>query len=208
MLGLVKFLLITCLFRFKRYGNGTLTSSKHIMLEILEHGSSTYPPRTYQNAKAADVTIAFAVEFSTAGERLTHKAAGDKYLAIPLSTNAHIAAKTIYKEIRLRNARVLNIAGNGIYTLKKYGYTQERINQYVYDVLKPITTHLQLDRIISGGQTGIDLAGLVAAMGLSIPAVGLLPRGYLQRGLDNVDVFSNAETIFNQIVGYSNALSK
>lgn len=46
------------------------------MLTILEHKSSSYAPRTYENAAKADVTIAIAVDYNTAGERLTHKAAG------------------------------------------------------------------------------------------------------------------------------------
>lgn len=45
-------------------------------LIIKESTSSKYTPRTYYNAKSADLTVAFAVDFSTAGERCTHKAAG------------------------------------------------------------------------------------------------------------------------------------
>lgn len=53
-------------------------------IEILEHPSSSYAPRTWANAANSDVTIAMAVDYSTAGERLTHKAAGKRYLALPL----------------------------------------------------------------------------------------------------------------------------
>ena len=47
------------------------------MIELLEHTSSSYGPRTWHNA-AQGVTLAVAVDFSTAGEKLTTKASAKK----------------------------------------------------------------------------------------------------------------------------------
>lgn len=41
---------------------------------LIEHTSSAYPPRTFANVRAADVTVRIAYDFESAGERLTLKA--------------------------------------------------------------------------------------------------------------------------------------
>ena len=51
---------------------------------VRETVSPKYHDRTVMNAREADLTVAFAVDFSTAGEKLTREAAGDRYLAIGL----------------------------------------------------------------------------------------------------------------------------
>lgn len=51
------------------------------MLHIAQHKSSSYAPRTYANASQG-VTLAVAVDFNTAGERLTTKAADGKILHV------------------------------------------------------------------------------------------------------------------------------
>lgn len=157
------------------------------MLQILEHTSSSYGPRTYVNAKSAELTVAFAADFTTAGERLTHKAAGDRYLSIPLEEDPLQAARVLYKALRDGGAHTLNVAGNGIYTLARHGWTQERVNAYLYAVLAKVHEHWPLHHVRSGGQTGVDLAGVVAAYALGIDAEALLPKGFVQRGTDKVD---------------------
>ena len=51
-------------------------------LEIVAHRSPSYVPRTRENADTADLTIAVAADYSSAGERLTKRSAGSKYLAL------------------------------------------------------------------------------------------------------------------------------
>jgi hypothetical protein len=157
------------------------------MLKIVEHSSSKYTPRTYHNAKTADLTAAFAVDFTTAGEKCTHKAAGDAYVALPLTQDWLESARWLYIATKSLKEPVLNIAGNGIYTLAKHGWTQEQVNQYVYDVLKKVHAYRHFKTIISGGQTGVDIAGIVAAVALGIPAEAMLPKGFIQRYEDKVD---------------------
>jgi hypothetical protein len=162
------------------------------MLTIIQHSSPNYPPRTYFNATNSDITLAFAIDFSTAGEKLTKRAAGERYFAASLLDDPIETARTIYRELRRREARTVNIAGNGIYTMAKHGWTQEAINAHLYDIFSPVHSHWQITKILSGGQTGIDIAGIIVAQALRIPATATLPYGFIQRGLDNKD-FSRSE---------------
>lgn len=171
------------------------------MIEILEHKSSSYGPRTYANAAAGDVTIALAVDYSTAGERLTHKAAGKKYLKLdPLIDDLQNSRKlwSRLNLLRIPNP-VVNIAGNGIYTLVKHGWTQDRINRYVLAVLERAHLHYPISKIISGGQTGVDIAGGWAAVKLGIDCMLTLPKGFVQRHEEGIDVTHTREEIMAQI---------
>ena len=93
---------------------------------LFKESSGGYGYRTYKNA-SADVTLAFAVDFSTAGERLTTKAVsatGKLYIPLHIDTWADDHGK-IYRDI-IDAARAIaglglslvtiNVAGNGIYT--------------------------------------------------------------------------------------------
>lgn len=172
-------------------------------LEVLEHASASYSPRTYANAHGADLTVAFAVDFETAGERLTHKASAGRYVGIPLASEPLAAARLLYKALRGHNAHSLNVAGNGIYTLAKHGWSQDRVNEYVHAVLAKVHEHWPLERIRSGGQTGIDIAGVAAAHALGINATAFLPHGFIQRGIDKKDVVHSADQIRTQIEQYA-----
>lgn len=152
-------------------------------MRLIENSSPKYPPRTEHNAKNGDLTVAFAEDFESAGERLTKKLAGDKYLAIPLSTDPTQAARLLYKQCRDRGVRVLNIAGNGIYSLNDKGWNQGKLNFWVYQVLVLVHKHYPLEMVISGGQTGVDFAGGVAAEVLGLDPVMTFPKGFLQRTL-------------------------
>ncbi|WP_425953151.1 hypothetical protein [Ralstonia pseudosolanacearum] len=171
------------------------------MLTIAQHPSAKYAPRTFHNAKSADLTVAFAVDFNTRGEQLTKEAAGggDRYLALSLPGDALKDARVLFAALRRVNAKVLNVAGNGIYTLRPRGVSQEECNRHVYEILKKVHAHWPIERIVSGGQTGIDLAGGVAGFALGIDVVMTLPSGYLQRHEDGVDMKFSEDEIRNQV---------
>jgi len=169
-------------------------------VEVGEHGSASYSPRTYANAKGADLTVAFAVDFSTAGEKLTHKAAGDRYVGIDLSLEPIQAARRLYRALHAHDAYTLNVAGNGIYTLAQHGWSQERINRYVYEVMAKVHEHWPLKHVRSGGQTGVDMAGVTAAHALGIDALALLPKGFIQRSSDRVDRQMSEAEIRSQVL--------
>lgn len=149
---------------------------------------SSYPRRTYRNARETDATVAFAVDFTTGGEVLTRKAAGGKkYIAFNLSTDKWEAARKLTQHLQKLGAKSLNIAGNGIYTLKATypkrtsEELQRRLDWYVYDVLRLVHEQYPLREIRSGGQTGADEAGAKAGIALGIPTKVLMPKDYLTR---------------------------
>lgn len=169
------------------------------MLRIEEHPASGYTARTQANAQGADLTVAFAVDYNTAGERLTRKVAGERYLAVPLSRTPLEAARELYRALRDRNARSLNVAGNGIYTLAQHGWTQEAVSAWVYEVLAKVHEHWPLTAVRSGGQTGVDLAGIVAGHALELDCLALMPKGFVQRGADKIDKCHTADEVAEQV---------
>jgi len=174
-----------------------------MQLAILEHASPSYAPRTAVNAKTADATLAFAVDFNSAGERLTRRVAEGRYLAVPLSREPEAVltqARNVFRFLRAGGYRALNIAGNSIATLSKQGWGQADVDQFVWGVLSKVNAHWTLESIRSGGQTGADVAGAVTGIAMSIPTTVLLPKGLLQRGADGVDVSMTKALILQQIV--------
>ena len=136
-------------------------------------GNNSYPSRTRENANWSDITIALAQDFNTAGERLTKNAAGNKYVSFTLAAESNDAseiAENLYNQIRTKGKTdnlKINIAGNGIYSMKQS-------QSYYNDLMTQILMKLQdmgvtISEIRSGGQTGIDEAGIIAARRLGIP---------------------------------------
>lgn len=176
------------------------------MINIREHTSSSYAPRTWHNA-AQGVTLAIAVDFSTAGERLTTKAAqknGIVHLdARNFATGWLPAARELYKALKEADCRVINVAGNGIYTYSKHGFDQVDVNRMVQLVLAQVHLYWTIKHIVSGGQTGSDLAGLIAAAKLDIECTGMWPKGYKMRFEDGVDRNHTPEQIMEIINEYA-----
>lgn len=169
---------------------------------VREHPDSGFRQRTIDNVSAAGVTVAIATDFTTAGERLTRNTADaqGKYLALDFSLPADKAGLRLAKTMRSKDTTTLNVAGNGIYTLVKSGHTQESVNRHVYDIIAAAHALRPITKIVSGGQTGVDIAGAVAARALGIPSVITLPKGYRQRNANNQDVTLTNADIRKQIV--------
>ena len=162
-----------------------------------EDQNTGYAARTRVNA-SADATIAIAVDFTSAGEKLTKSTVlqqRKKYIPIVLSDETKLLvdeyAQSIVEELNSINATSLNIAGNGIYTMKGQ-YTQEELDEYVYDLLKAVTESPNLNSKITsvrtGGQTGIDEAGAKASIRLGIPTIVLAPKGWKFRNISGQDI--------------------
>ena len=95
--------------------------------------------------------------------------------------------------VKKHNIKKLNIAGNGAYTLKgKFRIQQETLTVYLYRTLKEVIKFHKLDEIRSGGQTGVDEAGVRAANTLHIPAIALYPKGFKIRLEDGKDYCDEA----------------
>lgn len=181
------------------------------MINILQHSSSSYKPRTEINVKSSDVTIAIAVNFNSAGEILTknlsikHK---KKYISIypsvPLYPNIELLVSEL-NSIKLLIPEInINIAGNGIYTLKGV-MNQKYCDEYTYRLLKGVVEHPNLkNKIISirsGGQTGFDEAGIKSGIKLGINTIALLPHGYLFRDIYGKDIKTTIEETTNRFYG-------
>ena len=173
------------------------------MIKFEEHSKSDYPSRTRENA-GADATIAIAMDFNTAGERLTKKSVleqNKKYIPILLSKSEDILldsnlVDSIVQQLNEVNAKSLNIAGNGIYTYKDK-FTQVQLDGYVQALIQTINEHPDLKNKIqsirTGGQTGIDEAGAKAGVRLGIPTTVLAPKGYTFRNIHSKDISNEKE---------------
>lgn len=154
-------------------------------IKFLEDTSEGYGHRTYVNAASADVTLAFAVDFSTGGEKCTQNAAmkaNKLYIPINLDYEGwkiHIP----YVAWMLNGLHSLNIAGNGIYTLSKYGISQEECDKMIYYFIERLINEhgCEITSIRSGGQTGVDESGLKVGVKLGIETVCLCPKGWKYR---------------------------
>lgn len=175
-------------------------------IQVREHEGSGYAARTRGNASAAGATVAIAADFTTSGEKLTASAAGARLLQIDIKGDTAQAGRQLAAHMRRLDASTLNVAGNGIYTLAAHGLDQAQVNRTVHDILAAAHKIWPITTIVSGGQTGVDIAGAVAAKVLGIPATITLPKGYRQRGADGVDVNHTRAQIGQQILDGAKAL--
>jgi hypothetical protein len=175
---------------------GTNEGNKNVKFQ--EEPTTGYRNRTIKNA-SADATIAIAVHFNSAGEILTKSSVlnqNKKYIPIDISNIDNIILKEevverVVNELNSVNARSLNIAGNGIYTMKGK-YTQQQLDGYVEALLTEVLNHPNLknkiEYIRSGGQTGIDEAGIKAGIKLGLPTLTLAPKGWTFRDISGKDI--------------------
>jgi hypothetical protein len=94
------------------------------------------------------------------------------------------------KEYEIRGI-TLNIAGNGIYTMKGK-YTQQQVDDFTYNLLKAViespNLKTKIESIRSGGQTGFDEAGTKAGIKLGLPTLTLAPKGWTFRDITGKDI--------------------
>jgi len=162
---------------------------------FLEEKSRGYKVRTIKNA-SADVTIAMAIDFNSAGEKLTKQSVlfqGKKYIPIRLNTLqiTDELVNNIIDSLNIIKAKTINIAGNGLYTFKGI-YNQEQLDNYVYELLSKVLLSdkliTKIETIRSGGQTGIDESGAKASDELNITTIVLAPLGWKFRDITGKDI--------------------
>ena len=179
-------------------------------LQILQDNQPGYANRTKINAKSADITLAFAIDFSTHGEKLTARCAGEFIHKTLWPTTPEVFHKEVLQSLTnlgIGRELKLNIAGNGIYTFKSVA-TQKQLNKWVYACLTKLNQSHHITVIRSGGQTGIDTSGLVAALALGIPAIGYYPQGFKLRNKQGLDVNLSEEFLTNWLIKQSQDLKK
>lgn len=150
-------------------------------LTITASNSVSYKQRTIDNIENSDITIALAADFTSAGEGLTKDEAEGrkKYVSENIKgksiKDAKEIAESLFKQIQALgkdtdNELNLNIAGNGIY--QNGMPSQEEVDDLVLNILKELQKlGLQIKSIRSGGQTGIDEAGIKASLALGLPTI-------------------------------------
>ena len=171
------------------------------MINFFEDNSPGYTSRTRKNVLSSDITIAFAVNPNSPGERQTMNFADNAsipFYSFQINENTgHICwyesskvDELISKIISFNRPVRLNIAGNGIATFSRYNITQERVDELVYNFLSHLLSKgCQFSLIRSGGQTGADESGLKAAERLGIRCICLCPQGWRFRDSSNKDIY-------------------
>ena len=164
---------------------------------IMEDSARNYGHRTWANAAWSDITLALATDFSSPGEITTRRAAGDKYLRYQLTRNLKslttfgqegrkaarqiarmIREHTCYKEDGIR----LNIAGNGLVTLLKSGVDTRTVAAFIGLIFSACKEEgVKILEVRSGGQSGVDEAGIIAAQRAQMQCSILAPKGFRWR---------------------------
>ncbi len=167
------------------------------MIEFIECPYIGYAERTRQNVRETDVTIAFAVDFTTAGEKCTFNACNAySRLYIPVNFNDLVCPDPIVHTTAIGRVQheldnviyhqmTLNIAGNGLHALRNRG------QQFVDDTILYALQFLNREKIgsiRSGGQSGVDEAALKAADKLGIRAKCVAPKGWIYRDINGKDI--------------------
>ena len=175
---------------------------------VFTESTGDYRQRTIENITWSDITIDFAIDDKTLGEKLTEGQATKqgKFVSdfaphgFDMSDIERRARNVFvsltndqaygHKGIKLNTKNIkLNIAGNGIYTLAKHNTTQEQANDYVTAFIqKLIDLGITISEIRSGGQTGIDEAGIIAAQRLGIKCSVHAPKGWKFRDMSGKDI--------------------
>lgn len=172
------------------------------MISFIEHPHTGYALRTYTNCKESQLTIAFATDFSTAGEVLTRKAsygAGCAYVAVELYKLRTMQSdlEKVRVAIAKNGYHKLHIAGNGIYTLKESGITQQNIDDFIFNFMELVIDKIQLrdDWVIrTGGQTGVDESGTKFADEQKVnDNICCFPKGWMFRNEKGWDIKSALE---------------
>jgi endonuclease YncB( thermonuclease family)/pyruvate/2-oxoglutarate dehydrogenase complex dihydrolipoamide acyltransferase (E2) component len=163
------------------------TESKKGEPSVKITGSGDYGSRTDRNAAAAPVTMVYAVDYETPGERRTRSAVAKakNKLVVDNGENPRQFAQRIVAGLQATDATSLNVAGNAVTRFIEAGKSQRDVNKYIFEVLKVVKElYPKLQTIVSGGQTGADIAGAVAAYALGLDSDVFMPSGLIQRQYD------------------------
>ena len=152
-----------------------------------------YQQRTKENADWSDITLDLTESDKGSGGRneLTKRVAGNKYIHFKLTDegdNTYDADEILaaIEEAGLPTENIkLNIAGSEI---GKLNNDQEVYNEEVTRLLKGLQDlGVIISEIRSGGQTGIDEAGIIAAQRLGIKWSVNAPKGWKFRDSEGED---------------------
>lgn len=186
---------------------------------VTEHWQEKYTGRTYFSAKESDATLSINANPGSSGARQTLQAAGKKFVDTTLDAIVRGQDRDVINVVaRLnrivdaprgqRKGIVLNIAGNSLSTLRKAGVkiSQAELNEKVAQFLERLRSHhgrgFDITGVITGGQTGLDEAGALAARKLKIPTVVVMPKNYqIREPSTGVDIWTNRDLMKRRFAG-------
>lgn len=154
------------------------------MINFIQHEHTGYPLRTRDNAILTDGTLAFAADWKSPGMIHTHKVvygAGKPYIKVDIKDYYDFwvgHTKNVVDQLQKHNIKNLNIAGNSLGNLE---CNQEALNRRIADIMDKVSEHWPLEHVRSGGQNGVDLAGILWADSRGIPCTVLAPKGWMFR---------------------------
>lgn len=173
------------------------------MISFVLDRCSNYQHRTFHNIELSDMTLIFAIDLTTAGEKCTLNFCNtcEKKVFVfnvkengRMDTSQQDLISEVVTYIKENKVKSINIAGNGIYTFNKHGISQERVNELVYNLLNYLIEQgCDIETIRSGGQTGADEAGLMAGDKLCLETICRCPKGWRFRNADGQDITSEEE---------------
>jgi len=152
-------------------------------IEFEESPSSDYDVRTKTNIVESDITIAYAADYGSPGERATAreaKAAKTQFYQFGVEFGDDVERANRLAPIYEKNTGqevIINIAGNGEYQEKMIP-TDQLTEEIAKDLAFLQKKGVGIVLVRSGGQTGADEAGVKAAVKLGIPAKVLAPKGW------------------------------
>lgn len=165
------------------------------MLQITEYANDPERLLPVWNAKQADATAIFATNFYTPPMRILRRHLGGTCFPVTLvapgseaelSPDELEAARTLYRFLKAKQVRRLNIAGNSLATLQSAGLTQVEVAQFLMRVLGKIHAHRPFDGFVTGGRHGVELATVAAGAALGVPVLVCMPKGFMVPGGDGV----------------------
>lgn len=193
--------------QYKLVGESVVSKPTAKGLSVNESTSANYKDRTKLNVESSDVTIGLAADYTTLGEKLTQREAGSKYVKHEGSDTSFV--DNIVSKLEESKGSTINVTGNGIYTWKEHGKNQDTLNRQMFDVLSQVKERYpNFTGIVTGGQTGSDIAGAVAAKALGLDVTVNMPKGFKQRDIDGVDFTQTQEDVNTYIESAASKLLK
>lgn len=173
---------------------------------FIEDTVRNYAHRTWENAEWSDITMALAVDMSSPGEKTTRRAAGERYVGFVLpedlaGRNLPALANAIGRRLKRhpnfkREGLKLNIAGNSQITLDRFGIEISQVRSLLRCVLQDLVDEgVDIAMVRSGGQTGVDEAGIQAAQDVGLRCSVLAPKGFRMHREQGVELEGRAQFV-------------
>ena len=167
-------------------------------IEVFESKTTNYAARTKTNADYADITFAFAVDFSSKGEILTKQCVKKlNKIYVPINANdLKITEERILKVIDfINNSKQVNkniIINNPAGVSSGGNLTQHVADSFAFAFLKTLIDNdkfsYKVIEIRTGGQSGFDESGAKAGYKLGIKTSIVSPKGWKFRDVNGIDI--------------------